>query len=167
MKKLRLLITAICDRNCPGCCNKDWDLKGLDNVNNNFHNYDEILLTGGEPLLTTEILINTITKIKEQNPTARIFIYTANYNPIKHEYLLFIHDVDGITVTIHEQKDVQDFVKLDEHLSKIEGINRKSLRLNIFSGISIPNLKCNWWLKQNMEWIENCPLPVNEVFMKI
>ena len=28
-EKLRLLLFEECDRDCPGCCNRDWDLRSL------------------------------------------------------------------------------------------------------------------------------------------
>ena len=41
MKKLRLLVTKNCDRSCPGCCNKDWNLDKLPNATH--LNYDEMV----------------------------------------------------------------------------------------------------------------------------
>jgi hypothetical protein len=42
------------------------------------------------------------------------------------------------------------------------------LRLNVFIGVDIEGFDTNGWqVKGNIEWIENCPLPVGEVFMKI
>jgi len=44
-----------------------------------------------------------------------------------------------------------------------------SLRLNIFKGIYIPEVVdlSLWKVKKDMEWISNCPLPEDEVFMKL
>jgi hypothetical protein len=43
----------------------------------------------------------------------------------------------------------------------------KSLRLNVFKGVSLAelNLSC-WKVKPNIKWIKNCPLPEDEVFMR-
>ncbi|MBU1087771.1 MAG: hypothetical protein KKD05_09695, partial [Candidatus Omnitrophica bacterium] len=56
MKKLRLLLFTECNRNCNGCCNNDWDLKSLLNEHL-FKEYSEILLTGGEPMLHPELIL--------------------------------------------------------------------------------------------------------------
>ena len=48
--KLRLLVTEECNRHCPGCCNNNWDLKSL-SVCKSYRDYEQILITGGEPLL--------------------------------------------------------------------------------------------------------------------
>lgn len=49
MKKLRLLLHEECNRNCKGCCNKDWDLNALE-IEDDFTDYDEILITGGRAI---------------------------------------------------------------------------------------------------------------------
>ena len=48
--KLRLLLFEECNRSCPGCCNRDWDLQPLP-VCYDLPPYRIILLTGGEPML--------------------------------------------------------------------------------------------------------------------
>lgn len=49
-KKLRLLVTAKCHNKCPMCCNKQFDFEKIPVVDR--LDYDEISITGGEPLLT-------------------------------------------------------------------------------------------------------------------
>ena len=44
-EKLRLLLFEECDRDCPGCCNRDWDLRSLP-VCRDFTPYQVIMLTG-------------------------------------------------------------------------------------------------------------------------
>lgn len=62
MRKLRLLFTKDCNRDCPGCCNKDWDLDHLP-VCADFKPYDLVMITGGEPMLYPERLLKLIRKI--------------------------------------------------------------------------------------------------------
>ena len=76
MKKLRLLFTQICNRRCEGCCNKDWELDKLEQVSH--FNYDEILLTGGEPLLFTEQLIGYVKAIRILSPTP-VIVRTSSF----------------------------------------------------------------------------------------
>ena len=54
-EKLRLLLFEECDRDGPGCCNRDWDLRSLP-VCRDFTPYQVIMLTGGEPMLHPEII---------------------------------------------------------------------------------------------------------------
>jgi len=162
--KLRLLLFEECNRNCLGCCNKDWNLDSLEKETA-YEKYDEILLTGGEPLLKSTFVINTIYKIRKTS-NAPIFVYTAKVDNLTD--IFSVLDVsDGLTVTLHEQSDVYPFNTFNNALL-IKNINGKSLRCNIFKDIKI-NLSDYplWVIKNNIEWIKNCPLPENEVFKRI
>lgn len=162
MKKLRLLITKECNRNCPGCCNKDWNLDELP-ICTSFEGYDEVLLTGGEPYLVgINPFISLIHKIRSENNTCKIFVYSA------HSRIIDVLDyIDGLTFTLHDQKDVPLFDLLN--LALYESDKEKSLRLNIFKGIKLPDdIDLSFWkVKKDMEWIKNCPLPKDEVFMRL
>ena len=48
-RKLRLLVTEECPNKCPMCCNNSWDFSSLPVVDR--WDYEEIMFTGGEPLL--------------------------------------------------------------------------------------------------------------------
>ena len=164
VKILRLLITDKCLRNCKDCCNKQWNLRKLP-VENDYSKYSEILLTGGEPLLFPYSVIKVIGEIRNFTQGTKIYLYTAmveNANKV----LMVLDFLDGLTVTLHEQKDVEYFSKLND-LLQCNNYSKKSLRLNIFSGVDIGkiNLSC-WKVKKDIVWIENCPLPKNEVFKR-
>lgn len=165
MKKLRLLITEDCNRNCAGCCNKDWDLAALP-VETDYSGYDEIILTGGEPMLSPMLVWQVIREIREQNSDARIIMYTAKTDTIG---LLFLLDkLDGLTVTIHEKADWKPFLKFNRAMC-LTGLFSMSLRLNVFREAGYHEFANNefWIVKKDIEWIENCPLPENEVFKRI
>ncbi|MFH2046138.1 MAG: 4Fe-4S cluster-binding domain-containing protein, partial [Pseudomonadota bacterium] len=102
MKKLRLLITEECNRNCSGCCNKDWDLQSLI-VEQDYTKYDLIMLTGGEPMLNYEETLSIIIDIKSKSK-AKIIVYTAKIDKLS-EVLSVLGFSDGITVTLHEPFD--------------------------------------------------------------
>lgn len=172
MKKLRLLFTPNCNRRCEGCCNKDWELDELPEAEH--FDYDEILITGGEPLLYPEKLIGFLKALNVVSD-AKLILYTAM---TVHRRKLPLFDVmpylDGVTITLHEQNDVDNLKSL---LYNIEGLDplfetnpfeNKSLRLNVFKGIDISGLDLSdWEVKDNMEWIKDCPLPENEEFKQI
>jgi hypothetical protein len=165
-KKLRLILFKECPRNCEGCCNKDWDLDGLE-VETDFSQYEEILLTGGEPLLKPELVFQVISQIKQVNPTALIYLYTAYLSKLSR-VLHVLSVLNGITVTLHEEQDIPDFVKLLRCLFIAPQIKEgKSLRLNVFKGVDVSNLVLDdWQVKDSIEWIKDCPLPEGEVLRR-
>ena len=170
MKKLRLLLFEECNRNCEGCCNKDWNLKELPIINYNnhlkFNEFQQILLTGGEPLIKPEFTENAIREIRKRCNVS-LYIYTAKTDDI---YLIkyLLKKLNGITVTLHDTSDTQHFLKLCKNLFN-DDIRDKSLRVNIFkevTNIKEEQIPFYWQVKSNIEWIKNCPLPEGETFMR-
>ena len=94
-----------------------------------------------------------------------IIVYTAKVDMIE-DVLWVLEAVDGLTVTLHEPADVEPFLRLDTFISEGD-VKGKSLRLNVFKGIEVPKLKHNWEIKDNIERIDDYPLPENEVFMRL
>ena len=156
--KLRLVLFEACDRCCPGCCNHDWDLKNLP-VCTDYTPYKMIMLTGGEPMLPPEIIHQAVQKIRAQTG-APIYLYTAKVEGL--DELLPI--LDGVTVTLHEPKDLPEF---QHFVAAAHNLSGKSLRLNVFREAGpIPGAFPGWIMKEDMEWIPNCPLPEGEVLMR-
>ena len=164
MKKLRLLLFEECNRNCPGCCNNDWGLQNLPIVMS-YADYDQILLTGGEPLLHPETVKFVVKDIKKEN-SCPIYLYTAKTNNIP-DFIDVLNYVDGICITLHTQADVKPFKVLNAYLLH-KYRYAKSLQLNVFRDIKLENFDPpRWKVKKDMVWIKNCPLPENEVFMRL
>jgi len=162
---LRLLLHEHCNKDCPMCVNKDWDLDALEKEED-YSSYDMILMTGGEPMLYPYRVIKAVERIREQTDCP-IIMYTAFVDKIP-DVLSVLEVVDGITVTLHEQKDMLALRQLDRVLDFIPQYQDKSFRLNVFKGIWIPKdqLEDRWKIQDDMVWIKNCPLPKNEVFKK-
>jgi len=159
--KLRLLLTSVCNRNCPKCCNNHYDLAGLP-VEHNFTNYSEVMLTGGEPMLDPVLVIKVARDIREQNSAAKIYLYTAKVNDVLSTLDVLSH-IDGLTLTLHNQKDVKPFRRLNFLMLSPPG---KSLRLYKFSGIDISGVDTSNWDVKDMKWTDDCPIPEGEVFKK-
>lgn len=154
MKKLRLLLFAACNRSCPGCCNNDWNLDELPRVGS-YDGYDQIILTGGEPMLNPELVVCVAADIKSRT-NAMVILYTARPGELPG----VMPFLDGVTVTLHEQADVAEF----EKLPWLPG----SLRLNVFDNVDLTGVDVSsWWVKSGIQWIKDCPLPEDEVFMRL
>jgi len=156
-----------CQRTCPGCCNKDWELDKLP-ICNSFKGYEEIIITGGEPMMDTVKLMGLVYQIRDENPEAKIYVYTSDTRNIERLSYV-VYNVDGLTLTLHEQSDITPFEKFDALLygaMETDEWPHKSLRLNVFKGIEHLKPWCNWQIKKDIVWIKDCPLPKNEVFMR-
>jgi hypothetical protein len=167
--KLRLLITEECNRNCKLCCNKNWDLQALP-VCSDYTGYREIILTGGEPLLRPDLVRRVVAEIREQTD-APIYLYTAKIDDVR-TVIDILSIIDGITVTLHDETDFVPFKRLNDYLERYSYLHYlpgKSLRLKSFEVLSqawIDSL-IYWDYRGCFQWIENCPLPQGEVFMRL
>lgn len=169
---LRLLVTDRCERNCPGCCNNDWNLGNLD-VEDDFRGYRMICLTGGEPMLEVGLVYDTIQRIRSQN-ACPLIMYTADVR--RRELLLWLlKHLDGLTVTLHDKADIPAFTLFHEHYKKEKpDLGPKLMQLNIFREVNYNPTRVPWgdtdmfWVvKNNIAWIKNCPLPPGEVFKRL
>jgi organic radical activating enzyme len=167
MRKLRLLVTKKCLKNCKSCCNQDWNLDSLWHVKH--YHFNQILITGGEPMLFPDKIINLCNEIRWYNNLylqrkPKIFVYTAKINNLE-AILNILNIVDGMTITLHEQSDVLDFLILNDAIKHTN--RKKSLRLNVFKDIMVPPINKRWKVKNNIEWIKNCSLPEGETFGRL
>jgi hypothetical protein len=179
-KKLRLLVTAKCHNECPLCYNKQFDLGTLPIVDR--WDYEEIMITGGEPLSSLKkvrFLINLIESVKiiqqaQGFPVSKFYVYTAT----RHTHLLFkiLRYVDGITYTPHNAKemDVMNEFTLCMMRTRKNLAHGKSFKLNLFSkdyeafeSVHMLQPMREFWEVKKIEWLKECPLPEGEDFKRI
>lgn len=176
MKIGRIITTYYCRKDCELCCNKNW--KGIPAVGVkedefDYNEYDMILITGGEPNLFPNKIINLCKKIKEKNKNITIILYTAYLKKTVATLYLIQNYLDGITVTLHDEEDIKPFLRFNKLLSKgwvLSNIKRSfSFRLNVFKGVCLPTDAdiSIWKVKSGIEWIKDCPLPKDEVLLKL
>lgn len=159
MKKARVLITRDCNRSCKGCCNSHdtimKDIISIDNLSQLPKDLDEIMITGGEPMLYPNYTLKIAKDLKNiyQN-RAKIFLYTALYSENIVQILPYI---DGLHYTIHEEHDQFDIFGLFWIQDIIARFHDKSYRLYIDNNVSsflniIPsawdNIKISKWLTE-------------------
>jgi len=180
-KKLRLLVTAECPRHCALCCNNRFDFDKIPIVEN-IGGYDEVSITGGEPMLfpmRTYKLIESIRRSEEYTGKHTvIYIYTAQLPSVPDPDVIDIfRHLDGICFTPHDERGVLDFVKLNNIVNFIKN-DKISLRLNIFQDVRPLFRKINGfrgtieenypkWMVKKMKWIKDCPVPEGEDFRRI
>lgn len=191
-KRCRLLLTTKCPNNCPLCCNKQFDLfKDVPIIDR--WNYDEFILTGGEPLYpTTEKLCNFLDLLNKIEDTMGrdplVYLYTSVCNPSSWNNI--ICNLNGITYTVHTQNNAKELIQLlhvlndkesgyDQVFPNLSCISTKSLWLNLFPEgtkfieAELAKSPYKWdditkiFKIRQMEWKENCPIPEGEDFRRL
>lgn len=153
----RLLLFKNCNRNCELCCNKQFDLESLP-ICKSYTPYSEVILTGGEPLINPSKVHEAITKVRKTYG-GKIYLYTAKTDNIK-ELSKIADRIDGLTVTLHEESDIENFERFARSYKK-----KRSFKLCVFEDVPFRNPPLGWNMKL-IKWLEDCPLPPNEVFMR-
>ena len=181
-KKLRLLVTAKCHNKCPMCCNNQFDIEKIPVVDR--LDYDEISITGGEPMLAREScekvlrLVHSFCSVRKAigMPMPKFYLYAASFDFDTISLSSFIFD--GICLTPHSKVDVEKFIDINIKMlaSKNSGDAYKefnpncSLRLNLFTDMKdlLPkDIDLSLWKVKEMEWIKDCPVPEGEDFRRI
>lgn len=180
-KKLRLLVTAKCHNKCPMCCNNQFDFEKIPVVDR--LDYDEISITGGEPLLPgssqkTTWLVEGIEAAQYAMgfPKSKFYLYTAFFDfDILRDCS---YEFDGICLTPHKKVDIEEFISIN---AKMLDLKRNhcvdwnfdpdcSLRLNLFADMKalLPkDIDLSMWKVKDMEWVKDCPVPEGEDFRRI
>jgi len=162
MRKARLLFTNDCNRRCKGCCNKNWTGEpAIPKTIEELHEYDEIYITGGEPMLYPDVLKVLIKILRTE--TNKIFLYTASPYP-KKDFMKIMETLDGCTITLHSYADRKKFM---ENLYHMTPFPKKSMRLNAFAGQQMPFRNGSKWDFRPKVWITDAPLPEGEEFICI
>ena len=160
--KVRLLFTNDCNRRCAGCCNRNWTGEPAVEMSiAELREYDEIYITGGEPMLYPKELKKLITELRTKDN--KIFLYTALPYP-KKTFMALVKILDGASVTLHSYADRRKFMNELYHMIPFP---KKSMRLNAFAGQKMPFRNGSKWKYRQMTWIIDAPLPDGEVFAKL
>ena len=168
-KKLRLLVTKQCQHKCPMCCNNQFDLMKVPVVDR--IDYDEIMITGGEPLLyplSVRELIQGLRVLRHGTQT-KFYVYTSIAHPAT--FPMVLDEADGIVLTPHNKGTIDLFCLLNAKLLRAtEKTKGKSLRLCLFPDIKamLPQgIDLSLWQVKDIEWKKDCPLPDGEDFRRL
>lgn len=174
-RKLRLLVTTMCHNSCPKCCNKQYDMSKVPVLDR--FDYDEVCITGGEPMLNPPRVRRTATMFKlaanAMGKDVKVYLYTARMDPANLFNMVVTRSVlDGVVVTPHSADDIKEFKYLNRRLNEEDLMklpNLCSLRLNLFSDVKeqLRGENLSYWKVKDMEWLDECPVPEGEDFRKI
>lgn len=172
MRIARVIVTWDCNRDCDFCVNKD--PKILAQVGTcgiaDLKDYDQVILTGGEPLLYPKQLIAIIEQLREQTPAEKqqVILYSALHTP----WMCRVVDrLDGVHFALHtplKPVDLKGFEYFQEMISLYEGSD-KTFRLYIEPRITYPItiVPSRWDRVEVKPWLEECPLPEGEELFQL
>lgn len=143
--KARLILNWKCGRTCRLCCNDYQTImagRKMITTLDMFANYDEVMLTGGDPLLIRkEDLLSVIRRLRELN-VRRIYLYTTWWNKKADEVVPLI---DGVHFSLHPdagQRELKLLRRVEDAATKNPG---KSFRLFVDSAIQMPSITVSVW----------------------
>ena len=149
--KLLLLITKQCHRNCRWCCNKFRNLEALPFCDS-YENYEEIIITGGEPTLFSDQIVSLAKEIRKENNTASLTLYTTRTENLPQMGEVF----DKIFFTIHNSHQIGDLLRVEKKFMK---------KVQILSFVEVSEIFPD---VVNLHWDKTpFPIPGDEVFMRL
>jgi hypothetical protein len=174
--KARFIIAETCNRSCDGCCNKGpvFDKRvGISDLHDLLE-FDEVMITGGEPMLDPTKVYDLARFIREHNPSITIYLYSSFYNRSIHsDWWYVLRQIDGLQYTLHYPAtpadinavyDISDIVSrlmVERFFSARLAIDGRLLDTIDFSDIKDKNPN-TWKEIRRMEWQTDCPLPEGE-----
>lgn len=172
MKVLHLLTTSLCNRDCPFCCNKQYDLNSIPYVSDeDIKQCDTICITGGEPILYTNVVnLSVVFKSKYSN-IKRVYVYANAYELwtyLMHPNKIKIGAIDGFSISIKDKYDLfafKDMLKMpNQYLQCL-----KSNRIYLFDRFEkekwMPTTSNFEYVKR--EWQEDFKPADNCIFRKL
>ncbi len=166
-KTARVIVTLNCNRRCPGCCNINLPGHRKVSTDEELMGYQEIVITGGEPMLIPGKLLELINRMWDKGYRGKIYLYTSFWNGkgISKEIL---KELDGFTFTLHAECTDKDIIAL-KSLSNSGILQNKdfSSRLiidkRVYERYDLSNINFSRWdVIRKLEWKEKCNPAENE-----
>jgi len=93
--------------------------------------YDTVTLTGGEPMLYPDRIVDIMSALRQQNPKQKIYLYTTIWT---HQLKAIIEYFHGVQFTIHRNPTATDtgaFFLFQQHILSQFKTEEKSFRLSL------------------------------------
>ena len=143
VKNIHLMVTPLCDRKCPNCCNNLYTLNEIPYATEDeLKQCERLFLTGGEPFRYTAV-DDLAEYYKKRYPNIKqVIVYGNAYDC--ERYIMkggTFHYIDGLSLSIKSKKDKECMESMARDY-EFEGL--KHNRLYVFDnlmpiGVEIPN----------------------------
>lgn len=165
-KVIHIMVTSLCNRKCPDCCNNQYDLNDIPYVTDEeLKRADTICITGGEPFAYS-------------NPCEIAFLYKTKYPNIKKIYVYtnalelanYLHDggtiysIDGLTISIKNEIDSLYFKRFLYNNEKVNALSDNLLY--VFPGFEDVRCPENMTKKKRV-WQKVFVAAPNSIFRKV
>lgn len=170
LRTARVVVTWRCKRECRYCVNHSEKIRALVRKVNvkavNWRQYDQVLITGGEPLLVPDVVHGLIDRVRNQTSVPDIYMYTALWTEFSWD---IVQKIDGTNYTVHRPVDKNSLRRAQIDLSLLHERNSNRLMLDpdIVDDLKIrPTL---WKEIRIKRWRpeDECVLPDNEELLDI
>ena len=167
VKNIHLMVTSLCNRNCPYCCNRQYNLSDIPQVSDEeLQKAENIFITGGEPFAFAQPEEIAFYLKKYYRNIKQVIVYTNAYE--LYCYLtdgLTINYIDGLTISLKNQADKWHLEHITPFLKEYP--NCKSNRLYYFDDSYIEGLDTTGFMVSKREWqSEFVPAP-DSIFRRI
>ncbi len=163
-KTARVIVTLACNRKCPGCCNETIGKVASIGDISVLSDYEEVVITGGEPMLNPDSLLRFIKALKKQNKRQRVYLYTACLS--MDDYGKILNQLDGITVTLHAEvtdDDIRNLKYMSYNLYGEDLDMRLFIDRRVYEKYDLSNICLKTWdVVRKLEWKEKCNPADNE-----
>lgn len=158
----RLIVTYRCNRSCLGCCNNhDNRVREITDINELIE-YDEIVITGGEPMVIPEEISKFIINVAGAGYRGSIFLYTAYLRINSDLHKDIVDMVDGITYTLHAESldgDIKNLKRLSSYrrLADSDFSSRLIIDSRLYDRYDFSNIDLtNWDVIRKLQWKDKC-----------
>lgn len=164
----RVILTFRCNRACPGCCNGQLPEHRNIYKSDELMNYEELVLTGGEPMLFQEEVISLIDSLRQRGYTGKVYMYTSFWDDTLRSKVL-LSKLDGFTFTLHAECTDKDIMAL-KALSACGVLkshdtfhSRLIIDKRVYDRYDLSNIDLREWdVIRKLEWKESCDPAPNE-----
>ena len=167
-KIIHIMVTSLCNRKCPDCCNNQYDLNSIPYVTDEeLNNAEAICITGGEPFAYSNPCAIAY-KLKSNYPNIKkIYVY-SNADELV-EYLAeggSFYSIDGITVSVKNRRDKVAWEVYLLDVYQDDFLKLPSNRLYVFPGFE--DVKCPQGIpKESRVWQKEFVAAPDSIFRKL
>ena len=173
---IHLMVTSLCDRNCPHCCNNQYDLNSIPYVTDEeLKEAHTVFITGGEPFIYSnppQIARKLKNKYRNIN---KVYVYTNAYELEKWISIYDINGiielrnfVDGLNISIKNELDRYSICRLLNNGSFMFCIDNSLGRSRIYDFVGVDNSElCKHFNYFKREWQEDFEAANDSIFRKV